>query len=100
MRRLCAALFFSLLAAATQAQSGADAPVFDGRSEICELRILGDWAYLWTRLTVTVTFPDDRPAMTRAGHTLSILRKENGRWRLARDANLLAPVGPPGSQPS
>ena len=26
------------------------------------------------------------------GHTLTILRKENGRWLLARDANLLAPV--------
>jgi hypothetical protein len=24
-------------------------------------------------------------------HTLTILRKENGRWRLARDANLLGP---------
>jgi hypothetical protein len=30
--------------------------------------------------------------MARAGHTLSILRKRDGRWVLARDANLLAPV--------
>jgi FkbM family methyltransferase len=28
----------------------------------------------------------------RAGYTLTILRKEKGRWLLARDANLLAPV--------
>jgi len=34
--------------------------------------------------------------MTRAGHTLSILRKENGRWLLARDANLLSPVSKSG----
>ncbi|HXF53352.1 MAG TPA: hypothetical protein VNK52_04440 [Hyphomicrobiaceae bacterium] len=28
----------------------------------------------------------------RAGYTLTILRKErDGRWRLVRDANLLAP---------
>jgi hypothetical protein len=30
--------------------------------------------------------------MKRAGFTLSILRKEGGRWRLTRDANMLAPV--------
>lgn len=30
--------------------------------------------------------------MTRAGHTLSILRKQGGKWVLVRDANLLAPV--------
>ena len=30
--------------------------------------------------------------MKRAGHTLSILRKTDGRWQLARDANLLTPV--------
>jgi len=26
----------------------------------------------------------------RSGYTLTIVRKENGRWRLARDANLMA----------
>jgi hypothetical protein len=30
--------------------------------------------------------------MRRAGFTLTILRKENGRWLLARDANLLTEV--------
>jgi hypothetical protein len=30
--------------------------------------------------------------MVRRGHTLTILRNENGKWLLARDANLLAPV--------
>jgi hypothetical protein len=33
-----------------------------------------------------------KPATKRAGHTLSVFRKQNGKWRLARDANLLAPV--------
>jgi len=33
-------------------------------------------------------------SLTRAGHTLSILRRENGRWLLARDASLLAAVDP------
>jgi hypothetical protein len=30
--------------------------------------------------------------MARAGHTLSILNKQNGKWVLARDANMLSPV--------
>ncbi|MBN1238958.1 MAG: SgcJ/EcaC family oxidoreductase [Gammaproteobacteria bacterium] len=79
-------------AAAARAQAGAEAPQFDGSSEIEEIRVLGDWAFMWTRLSVTVTPAGGGKPMTRAGHTLSILRKENGRWRLARDANLLAPV--------
>lgn len=79
-------------AAAPQAQAGPDAPQMDGTSEIQEIKILGDWAFLWTNLTVVVTPPDGAPPMTRAGHTLSILQKQNGKWVLARDANLLAPV--------
>jgi len=78
-------------AAAARAQSGPAAPKFDGRSEIQEIRILGDWAFTWTRLTVVVTPPGDAQTITREGHTLSILQKQNGRWVLARDANLLAP---------
>jgi uncharacterized protein (TIGR02246 family) len=79
-------------AAAARAQSGPNAPSFEGTSDIQEICVNGDWAYMWSRLSVTVGFPDGRPAMTRAGHTLSILKKQNGKWRLARDANLLAPV--------
>ena len=79
-------------AAAATAHAGAQAPSFDGTSEIQEIRVLGEWAYIWTRLTVVVTAPGGGSKMTRAGHTLSILRKEHGKWVLARDANMLAPV--------
>ena len=44
-------------AAAARAQSGQDAPQFDGSSEIQEIKILGDWAFMWTKLTVVVTPP-------------------------------------------
>jgi ketosteroid isomerase-like protein len=40
-------------------------------------------------MAVDVVFLDGKKAK-RSGHTLTILRKENGRWVLARDANLLA----------
>lgn len=78
-------------AAAAQAQS-AEGLRFDGHSEIEELQVLGDWAFMRTRLRVTARPPDGGEAITRAGSTLTILRKEDGRWRLARDANLLAPA--------
>ena len=29
------------------------------------------------------------PPITRAGDVLSIFKKEDGKWRLARDANML-----------
>jgi ketosteroid isomerase-like protein len=68
-----------------------DAPKFDGTSEIQEITFAGDWAFMWTKLAVVVT-PHDAPPMRRAGYTLSVLRKHNGKWMLARDANMLAPV--------
>ncbi len=64
----------------------------EGSSDICELRVLGDWAYLRNHIAITVTPPDGKP-MKRAGYTLTILRKQtNGQWLLSRDANLLTEV--------
>ncbi len=71
------------------AQLGRGAPEIDASSDIQEIKVLGDWAFLRSRLSVTVTPPGGAP-VTRHGHTLTILRKENGKWLLARDANLLA----------
>ena len=79
-------------AVAARAQSGQEAPQFDGTSEIQEIRILGDWAFMWTKLTIVVTPPGGVQPMTRAGHTLSILNKQSGKWVLARDANMLVPM--------
>lgn len=63
----------------------------EGTSDIQELQILGDWAYLRAHLDMTMISPDGGAPVRRSGHTLTILRKESdGRWRLARDANLLA----------
>jgi uncharacterized protein (TIGR02246 family) len=70
---------------------GKPRPVFEGRSEIQEIHVAGDVAWMWTRLAVESTLPDGKKTK-RAGNTLSVLRKSRGRWQLARDANLLAPV--------
>jgi uncharacterized protein (TIGR02246 family) len=62
---------------------------FEGRSEIMELKVLGDWAYLRNHLDITMQPPNGAP-IHRSGYTLTILRKESdGKWRLARDANLM-----------
>lgn len=63
----------------------------DGASEIQEVQVVGDLAYLWAKLSVTVTPPGSAP-IRRAGHTLTVFRKQGDRWLLARDANLLVKV--------
>ena len=78
-------------AEAMKPASGALASKIEGRSEIQEIRVSGDMAYMWTRLEVDVTPPGGQP-IRRSGHTLSVLHKKDGQWRLARDANRLAPV--------
>ena len=78
-------------AAASKPKPGQPAMQFEGTSEIEEIQVLGDWAFLRTKLKVVVTPPGGSP-MTRAGFTMSLLNKQNGKWLLARDANLLSPV--------
>jgi len=64
----------------------------EGNSDIRELVVLGDFAYLRNHIAMTITPPGGTP-VRRAGYTLTILRKgQDGRWRLARDANLLSKV--------
>ena len=67
-------------------------PVFDGVSEIKEIHVEGSVGYLWSHLTVTVTPPQGGASIKRSGHTLTVFRKIEGRWLLARDANLLVKV--------
>ena len=63
----------------------------EGRSEIQELKVFGDWAYLRNYIEMTATPLNGGAPARRSGYTLTILRKEaDGRWRLARDANLMA----------
>ena len=62
----------------------------DGTSEIREIEVIGDRAWIRNRIDITITQPDGE-ALRRSGYTLTILRKdEDGRWRLFRDANLVS----------
>jgi uncharacterized protein (TIGR02246 family) len=65
----------------------------DVQSEIEELHVVGDFAYLRNHLWVTMTPPGGGVAMKRTGYTLTILRKlPDGQWLLSRDANMLTAV--------
>lgn len=75
--------------AAAQAQTGAAGPNIDGKSEILEVQVAGEWAFARAHLTVAVTRPGGAAPMVRTGPVLSVFRKEQGRWLLARDANML-----------
>lgn len=76
----------------SQVPHGSPRPKFEGAAEIQEIQVSGDMAYLWSKLSVTVTPPGAEQSIERAGHTLTVLRRVGGKWLLARDANLLAPV--------
>jgi uncharacterized protein (TIGR02246 family) len=60
-----------------------------GVSEVKELEIAGNWAWIRNRITLTMTPPGGEP-VRRSGYTLSILKKQpGGKWLLVRDANLV-----------
>jgi uncharacterized protein (TIGR02246 family) len=62
---------------------------FQARSDIRELKILGEWAWMRAHLTVTVR-PPNNPSVTRTGYTLTILKKQpDGNWVVIRDANMV-----------
>jgi uncharacterized protein (TIGR02246 family) len=61
----------------------------EGSSEVQEIKIMGDWAYAWTALTVAMKPKTGGNAVKRAGNTLSIFRKSTGGWVLFRDANMV-----------
>ena len=79
-------------AQAARQQAGTDLRL-DGESRIEEVQVHGDVAFLRTHLTVHVR-RGDGPVATRAGHTLTVMRCEDGRWRVSRDANLLVEQSP------
>ncbi|MEP6547466.1 MAG: SgcJ/EcaC family oxidoreductase [Gammaproteobacteria bacterium] len=79
-------------ASMSRASAGKPALRIESTSDIEEIQVSGEWAFMWTKLSVVVTPTDGGQSMKRAGHTLTVLRRVNGKWLLARDANLLSAV--------
>lgn len=64
----------------------------EASGEIQEIKVFGEWAYLWNKLTIVMTPRNGGPPVKRSGDTLSILQKQKDSWVIFRDANLLAVV--------
>jgi len=80
---------FGKEAFASQSRQLKDARV-EGKSDIKEIEVVGDLAWMRNRLEVEIT-PSNGQPMTRSGYTLTILRKlPDGNWVIARDANLVS----------
>ena len=75
---------------ATALRSGLGQVHIEGKSDIQEIHVAGNYAFCWNQLSLTVTPLQGGPAQRRTGPTLSVFRKEpDGRWILFRDANML-----------
>jgi uncharacterized protein (TIGR02246 family) len=63
----------------------------DARAQVQEIEVSGQRAYVRNHIRVELTSRGEAPKRM-SGYAMSILRKEaDGRWRIARDANLVAP---------
>ena len=63
----------------------------ESKADLEECIVSGDYACTRTRLRVSITTADGNSSSAQ-GYTLSVFRRgTDGRWLLARDANLLTP---------
>ena len=73
------------------APDNSDMPAFDGKSEILELEVIGDRAWIRNQLHIEITPPGATP-IKMSGQTLTLFRKDSDeKWRLFRDANFVKP---------
>ena len=57
-----------------------------------DIRLMGDHACVWTSLTVTAAPRSGGEPQQRAGNSLTLLERRDGKWVLSRDANMLVAV--------
>jgi uncharacterized protein (TIGR02246 family) len=63
----------------------------DALVEVLEIEVFESHAYIRNRIRVEMA-PPNQARKRLSGYAMSILRKEaDGRWRIARDANLVSP---------
>lgn len=67
----------------------------DTEQDIRELKVAGDFAYAVSHLRVTMTPKQGGKPLVTEGHVLTVFRRSGGRWRIARDANLMPQAGNP-----
>lgn len=65
---------------------------FELDGAIQEIEVLGDRAWLWTKISLAMTDRRSGSRSLMAGHSLSILKRRGDGWVVIRDANTLVPV--------
>ncbi|HZZ81884.1 MAG TPA: SgcJ/EcaC family oxidoreductase [Gemmataceae bacterium] len=72
-------------------RAGKGKVAIDATMDLREVTVVGDVGYTLNHLTITITPTAGEPRKLD-GHILTVFRKQpDGRWLLARDANLLTP---------
>ena len=79
----------SFAAAATASDPNTD---FQLDCSIQEIEVLGDHAWLWTKISLTMTDKRSNIRSIMAGHSLSILEWHGEAWVVIRDANTMVAV--------
>ncbi len=79
----------SFAAAATATDPNID---FHLDCSIQEIKVLGDHAWLWTKLSLTMEDKRTKSRSVMAGNSLSILKRQGDGWVVIRDANTMVPV--------
>ena len=70
-----------------------DSPIdYDLDSKLRELKVSGDHAYLWIESNLVCSPKNGDPITRMAGHSLSVLEKRDGCWKIIRDANTMTVV--------
>jgi uncharacterized protein (TIGR02246 family) len=65
----------------------------EAQAEVLEIEVFGARAYVRSRIQAALR-PPGGPPRRLSGYAMSILKKDaDGRWRIARDANLVMPEG-------
>jgi uncharacterized protein (TIGR02246 family) len=83
---------FGKQAFATASRGSAGKVRTEGSADVQEVQVAGDLAYCWVQLNITLRTPEGAEVKRLSGYSLSVLRKQEGRWVIARDANLVTPV--------
>ena len=79
----------SFASAATATDPNTD---FELDCSIQEIQVFGDYAWLRTKIALTMIDKSSRSRSLMAGHSLSILKRQVDGWVVIRDSNTMIPV--------
>jgi uncharacterized protein (TIGR02246 family) len=63
----------------------------EGSADVQEVQVSGDMGFCRVHLRITLRTPEGAELKRLSGYSLSLLRKQGGRWVIVRDANFVAP---------